>query len=592
MADTTFVPRVTTIVSTWLQAINDRIYKGRSPNFATTTGSANAQVLTLATDSLYIGATDGDTFQFVAGFTNTGATTLQVIQPSGTLAAVALQVAGQACVGGELIAGQTYFVVRLGSTWQLFPNGNFLQAGVAAVARADQIKVREWVSVEDFGAIGDGVTDDSAAFTAALATKKAVRMLAKTYKVSFDMPSGGVLVGEGCGSTDGTFDHTRLIPPTGATYVIRVSASVSASNVWCEMRDFAIYNPNAVASCKGIFFSGTDVTSINDMHRLDRIRITGLDVGVSVVGRLIGTVWTLVEITQCRIGFLSVTDAVNVAFIFNSFRNCLFNQCEAEGMRIEDVSLDNIFDMCNWQENNSDDVAGVAAFYIESPRNLTIRGGYFEANGSVAVDAAVPLNNGLDLRISGTSITQRLSIRDSYFAAVGAVGAGCSVYIDSNPLYSGVIENNMFLGQATGFALVTTYPQNADTYPIDALRVGANMFNERQVLVVGTDSLYPVGFEQSTSWFYYSNGAGVQPAIDLLRVSRYSIHNNAVAIDIATVANRQPSCEMIIWNAAGAANVTINAALMANATTVTLLPGEAARLVVATYPHAGKFVQV
>ena len=165
MADTTFVPRVTTIVSPWLQATNDRIFKGRSPNFATTTGSANAQVLTLATGSLYIGATDGDTFQFVAGFTNTGATTLQVIQPSGTLVAATLQIAGQACVGGELIAGQTYTVVRLGSTWQLFPNGGFLQDGTGSVVVSPQVRGRLSMYLQDKGGAGDnGTTDNTTAF--------------------------------------------------------------------------------------------------------------------------------------------------------------------------------------------------------------------------------------------------------------------------------------------------------------------------------------------------------------------------------------------------------------------------------------------
>lgn len=37
----------------------------------------------------------------------------------------------------------------------------FIQAGVGAVARTAQSKMRERVSVEDFGAVGDGVTDST-----------------------------------------------------------------------------------------------------------------------------------------------------------------------------------------------------------------------------------------------------------------------------------------------------------------------------------------------------------------------------------------------------------------------------------------------
>lgn len=45
----------------------------------------------------------------------------------------------------------------------------FQQAGTGASPRTVQDKLREWVSVTDFGAVGDGVADDTAAFNSAIA---------------------------------------------------------------------------------------------------------------------------------------------------------------------------------------------------------------------------------------------------------------------------------------------------------------------------------------------------------------------------------------------------------------------------------------
>jgi hypothetical protein len=58
---------------------------------------------------------------------------------------------------------------------------NFLQAGTGAVVRTAQAKMRDVVSVKDFGAVGDGVTDDTAAITNAIATGKNVYFPSGNY---------------------------------------------------------------------------------------------------------------------------------------------------------------------------------------------------------------------------------------------------------------------------------------------------------------------------------------------------------------------------------------------------------------------------
>lgn len=466
--------------------------------------------------------------------------------------------------------------VALGDALIGFRQSNSSGLYSGSVGRTVHQKLQEVVSVLDFtGADPTGATDSSTAFANALATGKLVFVPKGTYQVQVDIPTKGEIVGEG-------IDVTILIPPTAASYVLRLNATAIAKQ-WCRIGELSIQNTGAVANCIGIKFQGTDVNTINDMHNLSRIRIRDLDIGVDITGRLIGTHWEHVEVLACRIGFKAVTDPVSVAFIFNQFESCLFNDCEAEGMRIEDVNLSNAFYTCNWQGNNSDQVAGVAAFYIESCRQIIMENGHFESNGSsVAVDTLTPSNNAMDMRISGTSIVQRISIKNSLFAGAN----GMSLYIDAIPMYGGEIDNNSFAPKALGWAFVVNSQLLADTEP---LKVSASNIFGGVVKVEGADQQYPVGFDQNTTMKYYS-ASGTPPTIDLLEYCRFSINNQNATMAIVAVSNRLPGCELFIWNSVGSGDVTIAGALMADGALETIAAGTTARFIVASFPQIGKFV--
>lgn len=79
-----------------------------------------------------------------------------------------------------------------------------IATGTGATARTTQAKLRDFVSVKDFGAVGDGVTNDSTAIQAALTAGagRAVYFPGGTYLISatLTVPADTMVTGDGYGS--------------------------------------------------------------------------------------------------------------------------------------------------------------------------------------------------------------------------------------------------------------------------------------------------------------------------------------------------------------------------------------------------------
>lgn len=104
-------------------------------------------------------------------------------------------------------------------------NGVFLQAGSGAVQRSARSKLRERVSIDDFGAVGDGATSDRTALVNALAAADIVELTqGKTYYIPTgvavashkEIRAGG---GFGAAVLKGANGQTILEPVTGAATV-------------------------------------------------------------------------------------------------------------------------------------------------------------------------------------------------------------------------------------------------------------------------------------------------------------------------------------------------------------------------------------
>lgn len=124
---------------------------------------------------------------------------------------------------------------------------SFLQAGTGAVSRTSQEKMRDVVSVKDFGATGDGVTDDVAAVLLACATGKKVYFPSGTYLFGSTLALTSSHAGCGFILDDATIQkgfNGTLITVTGCA-----DFTVMGSGV--------IDGVSATYTGKGIVFSGS-----------------------------------------------------------------------------------------------------------------------------------------------------------------------------------------------------------------------------------------------------------------------------------------------------------------------------------------------
>lgn len=128
---------------------------------------------------LVSGAEEGDLLEVITGIplsdSNAGLAEVQVRYADDFAAATTLALSlpdGATVISPGADGIQTRYTVASGALTSPVPDTaagvQFTQDGAGAVTRTAQDKLREAVSVKDFGAVGDGVTDDTAAIQAAI----------------------------------------------------------------------------------------------------------------------------------------------------------------------------------------------------------------------------------------------------------------------------------------------------------------------------------------------------------------------------------------------------------------------------------------
>lgn len=163
----------------------------------------------------------------------------------------------------------------------LAPSGSnsvgYLPAGAGAVSRTVQGKLRETVSVKDFGAVGDGVADDTAAIQAAItATQTAgggvIFFPLGTYKINstLTITGNGVVLQ---GAAFNTFHDTgspvypvKLNWVGGATPMISISTTSATTPITtgCGLINLALFG-NALATV-GVYLNSVKCSTFTNLY--------------------------------------------------------------------------------------------------------------------------------------------------------------------------------------------------------------------------------------------------------------------------------------------------------------------------------------
>lgn len=293
----------------------------------------------------------------------------------------------------------------------------FVQAGAGAVTRTAQSKMREAVSVKDFGAVGDGVTDDAPDVTTARASSPFLIFTGGTFNFGSQVDLGkGTFLSDASASIKGYGFKIGGVDPSG---LYRAA-----------MRDFLFDGTGTTGASNGAL-------NIDQMHKggFYDIRIenyTGAGNGspllvrqswlssfynLSVQGNTYGPTFYF----NCNnVAVYQGTFANNTAFgcYARTSQKLVFNACDFEGNGGDGLTIDNINQ-------------GTEA----SCSSITVRDCYFENNG------------GADLRVGTGSGGDTTTIKDTIIKDNFFIGPGTyAIIVDYS--YGAVLEDNYFVPTA------------------------------------------------------------------------------------------------------------------------------------------------
>lgn len=242
----------------------------------------------------------------------------------------------------------------------------FLQAGTGAVSRSIQSKARDSVSVADFGAVGDGVTDDTAAIQAAIdyctgdgkqALYFPANVVGKYYKITSTLIINGRLNIFG----DGPFSTTIIaVGFTSGQYILDFDNLAASVVYFGGVSDITLRSDNSLAV-------GMRIKNLSYMLNKN-VQLYGLLSGIFITG------------TNCFSNFFEEVTCYSITTYgvymdtFTGGGHYLFNGCTFTGnigLYVSNASVTDSLSIlnCNFEQAVANDV-----YIAGTVRGLTISG--------------------------------------------------------------------------------------------------------------------------------------------------------------------------------------------------------------------------
>lgn len=168
-------------------------------------------------------------------------------------------------------------------------SATFSVSGSSATSRTLQSKLSDTISVKDFGATGDGVTDDTTAIQSAMNTKRSVFFPTGTYSISdpiYYKGAGQIITGDGPWTT--SIRQTDAADDAVKAYAPSIDDTVDQGNrlVFSQRIENIAIRGVGKASSTGAGFraSGTNSSFNGDWLQVSNVTIRGFDKGIAVQG--------------------------------------------------------------------------------------------------------------------------------------------------------------------------------------------------------------------------------------------------------------------------------------------------------------------